>query len=150
MPSADRKLIRISYIDITGRKQAEDEVLQLNRSWSSAWRQRTAALEQANSELEWFSYSVSHDLRAPLRAINGYTRILQEDEADRLDHEGARYLQQIRESAARMERLIERPSRLFTHGAPGNRDRDVDVAALSAKCSTSFAQRRPTGGIDLS
>ena len=69
--------------------------------------QLTDRLEQAARELESLSYSVSHDLRAPLRAIDGFSRILEEDYADRLDSEGVRVLSVIRESSAKMGRLME-------------------------------------------
>jgi signal transduction histidine kinase len=70
-------------------------------------RRRTEALVAANKELESFSYSVSHDLRAPLRAVDGYARMLEEDYAPRLDGEGRRLLSVIRDSAVRMGRLID-------------------------------------------
>jgi light-regulated signal transduction histidine kinase (bacteriophytochrome) len=70
-------------------------------------RERTAELEAANRELESFSYSVSHDLRAPLRAIDGYGRMLEEDHAARLDAEGLRLLAVIRKSSLRMGVLID-------------------------------------------
>lgn len=70
-------------------------------------QRRTQALAAANKELESFSYSVSHDLRAPLRAINGYAQMLEEDYAARLDDEGRRLLSVVRESSRRMGRLID-------------------------------------------
>lgn len=70
-------------------------------------RQRTAQLEAVNRELETFSYSVSHDLKAPLRGIDGYSKLLKEDYGDRLDAEGRRFLQNIRLGAAQMHELIE-------------------------------------------
>jgi light-regulated signal transduction histidine kinase (bacteriophytochrome) len=68
---------------------------------------RTAELEAANKELEAFSYSVSHDLRAPLRAIDGFALMIEEDYADRLDDEGRRLLSVVRDSARRMGALID-------------------------------------------
>jgi signal transduction histidine kinase len=70
-------------------------------------RERTSELETANKELDAFSYSVSHDLRAPLRAIDGYTRMLEEDHADRLDAEGNRLLSVVRASSRKMGQLID-------------------------------------------
>ncbi len=69
--------------------------------------ERTAALEDANHELESFSYSVSHDLRAPLRSIDGFSHALLEDCADQLDETGMHHLQRVRSSAQRMGRLID-------------------------------------------
>ena len=73
----------------------------------SRLEEATSRLEQANRELESLSYSISHDLRAPLRAIDGFSRILEEDHAERLDGEGLRVLSVIRDSTARIGRLIE-------------------------------------------
>ncbi|WP_141211736.1 AAA family ATPase [Pseudanabaena sp. SR411] len=89
------------------RKAANEALYQLNQSLESRVNQRTAQLEAANKELESFSYSVSHDLRAPLRAIDGFSRILQEDYRDRLDGEGNRYLKIVRDNAKRMGELID-------------------------------------------
>jgi signal transduction histidine kinase len=84
-----------------------DRLAQLNSELERRVSERTAELEAANKELESFSYSVSHDLRAPLRAIDGYTRVLEEDCADKLDDEGRRLLGVVRERAQRMGVLID-------------------------------------------
>ncbi len=74
---------------------------------TTALKQRTAELETVNADLEGFSYSVSHDLRAPLRAIDGFAAILREDYAPRLDAEGVRLLAVVSDNARRMGRLID-------------------------------------------
>ncbi|MBU6401624.1 MAG: GAF domain-containing protein, partial [Verrucomicrobia bacterium] len=89
--------------EIAERQRAEEEVHQLNRDLE----RRAAELEAANHELEAFSYSVSHDLRAPLRAIDGFSRILVEENAASLTGDALRHLQSVRNNARRMGELID-------------------------------------------
>ncbi len=93
--------------EIAERQQAEKERDRLNAELEQRVIQRTAQLTAANKELEAFSYSVSHDLRAPVRAIDGFLRILQEDYSDQLDTEGNRYIKIVRDNAKRMGELID-------------------------------------------
>lgn len=93
--------------DIDDRRNAEAEIRRLNTDLEERVSRRTAELESTNRELESFSYSVSHDLRAPLRAIDGYSRMVEEDYGDRLDEDGKRMLAVVRDEAVRMGRLID-------------------------------------------
>ena len=93
--------------DITGRKRIEDELKQYRGQLEDLVKERTAAFEAKNKELETFTYSVSHDLKAPLRGIDGYSRLLAEEYADKLDEEGLLFLKNIRHSTEQMHRLIE-------------------------------------------
>lgn len=93
--------------DVTEQRRADEKIRQLNESLEQRVRERTAQLEAANRELEAFSYLVSHDLKAPLRGIDGYSRLLEENYQNRLDEDGLQVLGNIRRATAMMQILIE-------------------------------------------
>lgn len=93
--------------DVTARELAEEEVRKLNQELEDRVAKRTEALECATRDLEGFTYSVSHDLRTPLRAIDGYARMVLDEYGDKLDEEGQRRLRIVSQSAIRLGRLID-------------------------------------------
>lgn len=94
-------------VDVTAQKQAEHAIQQLNEQLERRVADRTAQLSAANRELESFAYSVSHDLRAPLRSIEGFSRILMEEYGSALDATAANYLARVRNASQRMGQLID-------------------------------------------
>jgi PAS domain S-box-containing protein len=107
MAVGDERILLSIIRDVTDRKRSEDHIRRLNEELEQRVADRTAELEAANKELEAFAYSVSHDLRAPLRAITGFSRILLEDHGTLLGSEGQRVCSVINEETARMGHLID-------------------------------------------
>lgn len=105
--SEEGPLVLSAIVDISLRKKAEEEVRKFNEILEQRVADRTVQLEAANKELEAFSYSVSHDLRAPLRAIDGFSRIVMEDFGPTLPNEAQDYLRDVRANTQRMGDLID-------------------------------------------
>lgn len=136
--------------DITIQKEAEDAIQALNLELEARVRERTIELQEANQELSAFSYSVSHDLRAPLRAIDGYSSLLQQDYGEQLSLEAGGYLQNIRVATQRMADLIDsllqfsRLTRLEPQKA------QVDLSAIAHRVLVSLQESYPERRVDWS
>jgi PAS domain S-box-containing protein len=141
------KPIRMTGViaDITERKQAEQE-LELHRRELARSNSELAA---ANKELESFSYSVSHDLRAPLRAIDGFSHALLEDSSDRLDDAGKAHLNRIRAGTQRMGLLIDDLLNLSRLSRAQMQKQSVDISALACSVADGLRKAHPERLIEL-
>jgi signal transduction histidine kinase len=133
----------------TERKRAEEEIRQLNTELEERVRQRTAQLETANQELESFSYSVSHDLRAPLRSIDGFSRILQEDYGDKLDAAGKDSLTRVRAASQRMGHLIDDLLQLSRHTRSEMHRTQVNLSALARALADELQKTEPERRVEF-
>lgn len=129
------------------REQAEAEVRRLNAELEQRVRQRTLALEVANRELEAFSYSVSHDLRAPLRAIEGFGCALLTEHAGRLDAQGQLYLRRMCAATDRMGQLIDDLLCLARVAQHEMRWQPVDLSALAQAIAAELRKAQPERGV---
>ncbi len=97
----------VTFVDITDRKRDQEKLVDLNKSLESRVEKRTLQLQESNQELESFAYAVSHDLRAPLRGISGFSQILFEEYGDKFDDEGNDYIKRIRLGCLKMSSLVD-------------------------------------------
>lgn len=139
-----RQYVTISA-DITAHKQAEQDVRYLNAQLSH----RVTQLEASNQELEAFSYSVSHDLRAPLRGIDGFARLLEDDYGAQLDAEGRRRLHIIRSETQRMGQLIDALLAFSRLGRQALVPGRIDLQALAQDVWTTLVRPTPERAVQL-
>jgi len=135
--------------EIIEREQAEVSVRRLNTELEQRVHDRTAQLEAANKELEEFSYSMSHDMRTPLRALDGFSKILLEEHGAALDDEGKRLLMVLRDNAQRMGRLVDDILHFLSMGRSKMEPELIDVARLASEIFTEMQAAAPARRLHL-
>ena len=134
--------------DISERKQAEENIRQLNINLERRVLERTTELHAVNRELEAFSYSISHDLRAPLRSIDGFSQALLEDYAGQLDDRARDYLNRVRGATQHMGHLIDDMLTLSRVTRAEMRRETVDLSALAADVLAELQKSEPERKVD--
>jgi PAS domain S-box-containing protein len=129
--------------DITKRKQAEEEIRKLNETLEQQVKARTAQLETTNKELEAFSYSVSHDLLAPLRSIDGWSHALLEDYGGKLDDQGQTYLNRVRSDVHRMGQLIDDMLQLSRLTSAEMSAESTDLSGIARSIAARLQESEP-------
>jgi PAS domain S-box-containing protein len=135
--------------DVTERLRAEARVHALNRTLEARVALRTRELSQVNHELESFAYSVSHDLRAPLRAIDGFSRVLAERYDPVLDEAGRGYLGRVRRAAARMGELIDAMLKMSRMARSELRIAPVDLSRIAVEVADELRAEEPERPVEF-
>ncbi|HQU81899.1 MAG TPA: PAS domain S-box protein [Pyrinomonadaceae bacterium] len=135
--------------DVTNRIKTEHEILRLNESLEQKVSERTSELNAVNKELEAFSYSVSHDLRAPLRAIDGFSLALLEDYEETLDDEGKNYLQRVRAATQKMAQLIDDLLKLSRLSRSELIIKEVNLSNIVKEITAQLQEFQPKISVEL-
>jgi PAS domain S-box-containing protein len=144
-----QRVIQCNVREITARVRAEAEILALNAELEKRVHERTLELEAVNNELGTFNYSVSHDLRAPLRRIRGFVDCLEQGYADKLDAEGLRLIQVVRTSAEHMNTLIDALLRLAGLFRDQLKPQPTNLSALVHSIGAELQQGDPTRQVEF-
>jgi PAS domain S-box-containing protein len=135
----------LSVVDVTDREKTLQHIEQLNQDLS----RRTKELANVNQELEAFTYSVSHDLRAPLRSVSGFSRALLEDYQDKLDEQGKDYLRRVRGASSRMQQLIDDLLKLSRISRSEIKQTEVNLTQLAQNVANRLRRASPARKIDF-
>jgi PAS domain S-box-containing protein len=136
-------MILLGIEDVTERVHAREDLSRLNLGLEDRVRERTGELEATNKELEAFCYSISHDLRAPLRALDGFSNELLENYGGRFDAKGTHYLRRLREGSKRMGQLIDDLLKLSRLSRGEMRRERVDLSSLADAIVVELRQQSP-------
>ena len=145
------RVVRVRGIiaDVNDRRLAEEEIRVLNAELEQRVAARTTELEQVNHELETFAYSVSHDLRAPLRAVDGFSKVLLDDYAEKLGGDGRHYLERVRAGAVRMGTLIDEILKLSRLSRQRFEREPIDISALAREIVAELSSVEPDRQVEV-
>ena len=145
------RVVRVRGIiaDVNDRRLVEEEIRTLNAELEQRVAARTTELEQVNHELETFAYSVSHDLRAPLRAVDGFSKMLLDDYAEKLGEDGRHYLERARAGAVRMGTLIDEILNLSRLSRQRFEREPIDISALAREIVAELSSVEPDRHVEV-
>ena len=145
------RVVRVRGIiaDVNDRRLVEEEIRTLNAELEQRVAARTLELERVNRELETFAYSVSHDLRAPLRAVDGFSKVLLDDYAEQLGRDGRHYLERVRAGAVRMGTLIDEILKLSRLSRQPFEREPIDLSALAREIVAELSSVEPDRHVEV-
>ena len=145
----DMEALSVAFVEAINRQKAEEKIRNLNAELEQRVIDRTTQLESTNKELESFSYSVSHDLRAPLRSIDGFSQALLEEYGNKLEDTGKTYLERIRKATRRMGILIDDMLKLSRVTRTAFRHEPVDLSQMIRTIAKANQQNNPDRAVEV-